>query len=473
MVTVGNTGFSVQLNSYPQPGSTSQNQSINWFQYIIYVGGPVNNQVGWEIQYRAVGATSYAPGQLWPPGYTPNPPNTTPWLPVLSKDFQVQSFGPAPSNQILAGSVMQIQLTTDTSGNVTSAAFSVTDPSGNVSSTSFTFPTGATYPIYGFQLDIVGPGGLAPMYLHVRRGHPDLLGVPGTLALQDASTACGGPQPGTGETSNVVYGDVTPATGSTVSQSMYVTAMNMSFNFDKSTFGQDEVTQNATWGSAFWLAVNGFPNSALGFNSPPNLSNANPSPLPTVAATFNPALNPGLTATQVETISDNLPVVNTFGPPPVQAIDDTLNLNFQTFLCPFTISFPEPQRLQRAQPTSGRDRDLDGQLDGANPDRYRPNNNITTPLHAHRPGEHRAGERRGPVSVQPQPDQSAHPIPPGSVSTCGFSRSLQSGRTKCSASRIRPRGSVVRHGPVAYIQAVLTISTIPARSPMATRSTTR
>lgn len=81
MVTVGNTGFSVQLNSYPQPGSTSQNQSINWFQYIIYVGGPLNNQLGWEIQYWAVGATSYAPGQLWPPGYTPNPPNTTPWLP--------------------------------------------------------------------------------------------------------------------------------------------------------------------------------------------------------------------------------------------------------------------------------------------------------------------------------------------------------------------------------------------------------
>ena len=50
MVTVGNTGFSVQLNSYPQPGSTSQNQSINWFQYIIYVGGPLNNQLGWEIQ---------------------------------------------------------------------------------------------------------------------------------------------------------------------------------------------------------------------------------------------------------------------------------------------------------------------------------------------------------------------------------------------------------------------------------------
>jgi hypothetical protein len=378
MVTVGNTGFSVQLNSYPQPGSTSQNQSINWFQYIIYVGGPLNNQLGWEIQYWAVGATSYAPGQLWPPGYTPNPPNTTPWLPVLSKDFQVQSFGPAPSNQILAGSVMQIQLTTDTSGNVTSAAFSVTDPSGNVSSTSFTFPTGATYPIYGFQLDIVGPGGLAPCTFTSGAGTLTYSVSPGTLALQDASTACGGPQPGTGETSNVVYGDVTPAAGSTVSQSMYVTAMNMSFNFDKSTFGQDEVTLNATWGSAFWLAVNGFPNSALGFNSPPNLSNANPSPLPTVAATFNPALNPGLTATQVATISGNLPVVNTFGPPPVLAIDDTLNLNFQTFLYPFTISFPNQNALNALNAHQVAIVTLTANLTVQVPTGIDSNNNITT-----------------------------------------------------------------------------------------------
>src|SRR5271156_2668008 len=79
LTTLGNTGFSLQLNCYPQPTSKSQGQTLNWFQYVFYVGGPAgNNKLGWEIQYWSAGAPSYAPGQPWPPGYTPNPPNTTP-----------------------------------------------------------------------------------------------------------------------------------------------------------------------------------------------------------------------------------------------------------------------------------------------------------------------------------------------------------------------------------------------------------
>jgi len=217
LVTLGNTGFSLQLNAYPQTTSTSQGQSLNWFQYIIYVGGPLNNQLGWEIQYWSVGAPS-----SWPPGYTPTPPNTTPWLPVLPNDYQIQPFGSAPSNQIPAGSVMQIQLTTS-SGNVTSAAFSVTDPSGQVSPATFTFPAGALYPIYGFQVDIVGPGGGSSCtFTSPGAGTLTYSVSSGTLAVQDASTACGGLQPSTAESSNVVYGDVTPASGATVSQTVSV-----------------------------------------------------------------------------------------------------------------------------------------------------------------------------------------------------------------------------------------------------------
>jgi hypothetical protein len=62
--------------------------------------------------------------------------------------------------------------------------------------------------------------------------------------------------------------------------------------------------------------------------------------LPTITAAINSSLNQSLNAGQISTIAINLPVVNTFGPPPVKAIDDTLGLNYQTFLCPFTISFP-------------------------------------------------------------------------------------------------------------------------------------
>ena len=61
-------------------------------------------------------------------------------------------------------------------------------------------------------------------------------------------------------------------------------------------------------------------------------------------------MNPGLTAVQIATIANNLPVVNTFGPPPVQAIDDTLVVNFQTFFCPFTISFPNLNAFNALNP---------------------------------------------------------------------------------------------------------------------------
>jgi hypothetical protein len=219
LITLGNTGFSLQLNCYPQPASQSQGQTLNWFQYIIYVGGPINSQLGWEIQYWSIGAPS-----AWPTGYTPNPPNTTPWLPVLPNDYFIQPFGSAPSNQIPAGSVMQIQLATDSNGNVTTATFSVTDASGNVSSFPFTFPAGAVYPIYGFQVDVVGPGGGSACTFTSGAGTLAYSVSPGALSVQGASTNCGGPQPGTGESSNVVYGDLTPASGATVSQSLYISA---------------------------------------------------------------------------------------------------------------------------------------------------------------------------------------------------------------------------------------------------------
>jgi hypothetical protein len=71
----------------------------------------------------------------------------------------------------------------------------------------------------------------------------------GALSVQTTNT-CGGIQPGTAENSNIVYQAVTPASGSTVSQSFAAPAMSMNFYFDKSTFGQDEVTQTSTCGDS-------------------------------------------------------------------------------------------------------------------------------------------------------------------------------------------------------------------------------
>jgi hypothetical protein len=236
LVTLGNTGFSLQLNCYPQIGSKSPNatpqtgdSSLTWFQYVLFV---TNNQVTWEIQYWANNAHSYQEGPpkiVWPQGYTPNPPDTSPWLPVFP-NTAISGTLPtsAPLNQVPAGSVIKIQLATDTNGNVTGATFSIADPSGVVHPDS-TKPWQqyagvpepqqfALYPIYGFQVNLVGPGNFSSCTFSSGAGAFTYSVSPGSLAVQDANTACGGLQPGTGESSNIVYGDLIPASGPAVKQ---------------------------------------------------------------------------------------------------------------------------------------------------------------------------------------------------------------------------------------------------------------
>ncbi len=106
----------------------------------------------------------------------------------------------------------------------------------------------------------------------------------------------------------------------------------------KGTFGQDEVSAQASWPSAYWLQVSGFTNADLGFNSPSDLNHA-PSPAPTLSITIDPTLNPSLTSTQISTIAANLPSVDVFGPAPILADDTTLLEELQTFFYPYTISF--------------------------------------------------------------------------------------------------------------------------------------
>jgi hypothetical protein len=194
MVTLGNNGFSLQLNCYPQtkPQAAYQGVPLEWIQYVIAVD---NNSVEWGIQY---------------------------WSTVKGKGFNppgnYSSFGPVSSNQVPAGSVMRIALVTDASGNATSATFSMTDPKGTVSSHTYTFPSNALCAIYGFQVDVVGP----PSGTHTCK-FTSGVGVltywvsSGTLAVQ-ATNTCGGRQIGTGETSNILYGDVVPASGQQVFQ---------------------------------------------------------------------------------------------------------------------------------------------------------------------------------------------------------------------------------------------------------------
>lgn len=404
LATVGDTGFSLQLNSYPQPTAITPNSTpgttfpglvvgqLDWFQYILIVG---NNQITWEIQYWAnaqsfqtAGPGGMPPEIRWPPGYTPNPADTSPWLPVFPHSaISGTVVGSTSSNQVAAGSVLTIQLATDASGNVTGATFSITDPSGNVQSDGTQPwehyagqpepPDYALFPIYGFQIDLVGTPAGSYCTFTSGAGTLSYSVSRGGLSVQTVNTCGSIRQPPTLETSNVVYGAVTPSSGATVTQTLNVAPMGMEFNLDKSTFGQDEVTQNSTWGSAYWLSIGGFPNAALGFNSPSDLNGA-PNPSPTVGAAINSSLNPTLTASQISAIASNLPVVNTFGPPPVLAIDDTLKTNFQTFFCPFTISFPNLNAFNALGPHQVAIITLSANFSGQVPTGHGPNYTVTT-----------------------------------------------------------------------------------------------
>jgi hypothetical protein len=247
LISVGDKGFSLQLNSYPQPTSITPNSTpgttfpgkvvgqLDWFQYLIIVA---NHRVSFEIQYWA-SAKSYRTGGpggnppeiRWPPDYTPNPTDTSPWLPVFPhSSITGNVVGSTSSNKVPAGSRITIKLSTDSSGNVTGATFSITDPSGKVHSTT-TQPwqnyagqpepaNYALFPIYGFQADLVSAPGLTCTFSS-GAGTLTYSVSSGALSVQTVNT-CGGSQPGTAETSNTVYGEVTPASGTTVGQSLYV-----------------------------------------------------------------------------------------------------------------------------------------------------------------------------------------------------------------------------------------------------------
>ena len=112
---------------------------------------------------------------------------------------------------------------------------------------------------------------------------------------------------------------------------------------DKSTFGSDEVAVQlpgtASYPAAYWVAVDGFTDAQLGFNTPSDLANPAPNPAPTVSVSIDVALNPSLTAAQMSTIAANLPTVSQLGPLPIVATDPTLAPLTQRFLYPYTISF--------------------------------------------------------------------------------------------------------------------------------------
>jgi hypothetical protein len=120
-----------------------------------------------------------------------------------------------------------------------------------------------------------------------------------------------------------------------------LTTTSIQLALQKSTYGKDEVALGPSFAPAYWLEVTGFTNAELGLVNTGDLSN-NPSPTPVIGVTIDASLNPSLTAAQISSISSQLSTIawDTFGPKPIVPTDPTLQSDTQTFLYPYTVTFP-------------------------------------------------------------------------------------------------------------------------------------
>jgi hypothetical protein len=208
LITLGNKGFSLQLNCYPQANSKHLGMPLFAAQYVIAV---VKDSVLWGIQYF-----SYPSGS----GYSPKHN-------YLS--FAQLPGGSGPPNSVPQGTVMKIALGTDPKEDnvVTSATFSITFPGATTRSHKFKFPSTALCAIHSFQVDLVAPPSGAPADFTSGAGTLTYAVSSGTLAVAAVTPGCPNPdlpptyvQGLTTELSNAAYGAVTPPTGPTVSQSL-------------------------------------------------------------------------------------------------------------------------------------------------------------------------------------------------------------------------------------------------------------
>jgi len=215
IATTDGKGWSLQLNCYPPAGRYCQTSQVNWLQYIVYVQG---GNLLYEIQYWALGAST------WPPG-TDAAPSTTPWLPCWANDYFAYPFASINGDTLPRGSKLQIALGTDAFGGVTSVIFSYTDPDGNDHAEGVELQ--AVHPIVACELNLVGPGNFANA--NFTQGVTNSRGIiyysvsSGQLSVQNGGpgAACGEQSAGvTGETSNMVYSDINGAPASTVTQTL-------------------------------------------------------------------------------------------------------------------------------------------------------------------------------------------------------------------------------------------------------------
>jgi hypothetical protein len=225
LVTVDDAGFSLQLNAYPMPGVTSIGIGLNWIQFTLYVSNTYGPNTGaFQWQAWALGATS------WPPGYSVPPGSTNPNQPVPPFTQPNAIFASVPSNQLPKGSSLSIELKTDPkSHGVTAATFIVQLVGAAPQSVTVPFPAAnpnAQFPIGGFQVDLVGPGNLSNAKFTSGEGEITYSVPSGSsLSVQNGGVGSGcGQYAGaiTGESSNVVYGELGSSPSTQITQTFGV-----------------------------------------------------------------------------------------------------------------------------------------------------------------------------------------------------------------------------------------------------------
>jgi hypothetical protein len=116
----------------------------------------------------------------------------------------------------------------------------------------------------------------------------------------------------------------------------------------KSTYNKDDLAGSPPVAPAFWMQLTGYTNAELGLTGPGNLNNP-PNPAPTITIATDPTFNPGLSTTQIATISANLPSIQV-GPLPIVPTDPTFQQSPQVFLYPYTLSFSGSSAFDTLQP---------------------------------------------------------------------------------------------------------------------------
>jgi Stigma-specific protein, Stig1 len=187
---VATEGFSLQLNAYSPPGS-----STDWLQYIFQITG---NEIAGVVQYWDTSAACCHPHS-----------DVCDCVgPVVNTRSSIRSLS---SNAIPAGFELKVFLNTDDNERVTSATFTVIDDHGHTDSQTIDIDSGDLHRIRAFEVNAVGLGNSSNAHFSSGAGTITYEVLTGELCVEGGlPERCTNMTGGTAETSNAKYGPMGP-----------------------------------------------------------------------------------------------------------------------------------------------------------------------------------------------------------------------------------------------------------------------